>query len=317
MKSKKILITGGSGFIGAKLTERLISLGNNPYLLVRNRKEYPKKRLSALLHKVHLFEGDLTEHDKLEKIIKKIKPQIIFHLAGEGVYTYADYSYGNIISIIDSNIKGTINLFQACQKTGCEVFINTGSCFEYGSRNSPFKEDSALLPCNIYGASRVSTTLLAQIFFKNFYVPTVTLRPFTVYGPGEDSRRFISTVIRQCLRGENPKLPKSKIIRDYIFIDDVIEAYLLAYKHKKKLFGEIINISTGKGSTLSHVTQKIAKLTGAKGIQPEIGAFPSRAGEVLSLVGNPDKAKQLLGWKAKYSLEEGLQKTIDWVKAVG
>lgn len=313
MKNKKILVTGAGGFIGSRLVERLTKLGNAPYLLIR--KNNNRKRLNPFLNKVRLFEVDLVEYDNLRKIIEKVKPQIIFHLASHGVYTYANNDRDNIISMLDSNIRGTINLLEASRKINYQLFVNTGSCFEYGTKNSPFKEDSSLSPCNIYGATKAAAALFAQIFSKNFNLPIVTLRPFSVYGPGEDDRRFISTAIKQCLKKENPKLITEKIIRDYVFIDDVIDAYLLTYKHRKKLSGEIINISTGKTNSLFDVAKLIIRLTGVKGLRPEAGTLSKRTGEVLSLIGCPEKAKRLLNWEAQSSLEEGIKKTIAWLKS--
>lgn len=311
MKNKTFLITGGNGFIGTKIIEKLVFQGYTPSLLLR--KNSNRKRLSSFARRIKIFEADLRDGKIIASILRRVNPTIIIHLAGYGVYSYGNMSSENIGLMIDSNIKGTINLLYAAHNTNCKLFINTGSCFEYGSSNFPFKENSMLNPNNMYGVTKSTATFFCQAFSKKNKFAILNLRPFTVYGPGEDERRFVSTVIKQCLEGKNPSLAKKKIVRDYIYIDDVADAYLCALDLGEKLSGEIINVSTGKGTVLEDVARMVIRLTGANVI-PDIGSFSLRDGEVLALIGDTVKAEKLLGWKAKYSLEEGIKKTIAWIK---
>lgn len=306
-----ILITGGNGFIGAKIVERLVLLGYTPSLLLR--KNSNRERLLPILDKIRIFEASLEEAKDVLDILKKTNPDTIIHLAGYGVYSYGDMSVDNIQSMVESNINGTVNLLYAAQDTDCRIFINTGSCFEYGSNIIPFDEESMLNPLNMYGVTKAAATLFSQVFSRKSSFSLITVRPFTVYGPGEDERRFMSTVIKQCFQGKNPTLTKQKIIRDYIYIEDVVDAYLAVISLGEKLSSKIINISTGKGTLLEDVARIIIRKTKAN-VTADIGSFPHRDGEVLSLVGNAKKAERLLKWKAKYSLEEGIDKTIAWTK---
>lgn len=308
MKDKKVLLTGGTGFIGSNIIRRLVETGYKPSLILR--KGSNRARLTPILRNVEVFENDLLDGDGLERIAKKVKPQIIMHLASSGVYSYTDMDPRNISTLLADNVQGTINFLHATKNVGYELFINTGSCFEYGSSKIAFKEDAVLHPCNAYGMTKVAATLFTDIFQKENKLPIVTVRPFTVYGPGEDERRFITTIIKQCLKGENPTLQQKTVVRDYIFIDDVVDAYLLIAQNPKKVTGEVLNISTGKGMSLVDVAKLVIKLTGATGVRLNIGGFPIRNGEVLSLIGDPTKIKKLLRWEAKYSLEDGLKKTI-------
>jgi UDP-glucose 4-epimerase len=281
MKGKKILVTGASGFIGSKLVERLVILGLRPFT----------------------FNGDIRDYNKVKTIFNKVKPDIVYHLASHGVYSYTDSSHDNTDLTIDTNIKGAINLLDAAANSGCRLFVNTGSCFEYGSRKLPFKESDNLSPCNVYGITKAAATMLAK--------SAVTLRLFTVFGPGENESRFISTTISNCLRGVNPKLTKEKVIRDYIYIDDVVDAYIKVGEMGESLSRGIINISTGIGISTIEVAKRIIELTGSNGLKIEEGAFPTRSGEVLSLIGDNKKAKKLINWSPTHSLTQGLQKTID------
>ena len=313
MKDTAILVTGGNGFIGAKIVEKLVLLGYTPLLLLR--KNSNRERLLPVLNKIRIFEASLEDAKDVSGILKKANPDIIIHLAGHGVYSYEDMSAENIRWMVDSNINGTANLLYAALKTHCKMFVNTGSCFEYGSNNVPFDEDSMLNPVNMYGVTKAAATLFSQVFSRTSPFSLITVRPFTAYGQGQDQRRFISTAIRQCLQGKDLALTKQKIVRDYIYIEDVVDGYLAVIEYGEKLTGEIINISTGKGTLLEDVAKIIIQKTNAN-VKIDIGSFPIRNGEVLSLVGRAEKAERLLKWKAKYSLEDGISKTIKWEKQI-
>ena len=230
----RILITGGNGFIGAKIVERLASLGHKQFLLLR--KNSNRERILSFSDKVKVFEADLTQAKAISNIVEKINPNIIIHLAGYGVYSYSDMTKENVKMMIEANIYGTINLLNASQNTNCKIFVNTGSCFEYGSRDLPFKEEDMLSPVNMYGVTKASATLFSQVFSKKSNFALVTLRPFTVYGPGEDKRRFISTIIRQCLEGKNPTLTSEPIVRDYIYVEDAVDAMIFLANKNLVLF---------------------------------------------------------------------------------
>ena len=313
MSNQRILITGASGFIGSKLTHKLVKLGHTPHLLVRPQSDLTP--IKTLVNKTKLHYIDIADREAFFATVSTINPHVIYHLAGSGVYSYTQLSPTNIQAILDTNIQGTTNLFQASKYlTSLKVFINTGSSFEYGNSKHPFSETSLPNPSNIYGASKVYTTNLAKIFAINEKLPVITLRPFTVYGPGEKESRFISTVIRQCLSNLNPQLTKQTIIRDYVYIDDLVDAYIASEKVGDKLSGNVFNICTGIATTTSEIATTIMKLTNKENLQLEIGGFPKRTGEVISLVGNPELSKKLLNWSPSTPLKEGIQKTIDWIK---
>ena len=312
MKNNKIVITGGTGFIGSNLVERLISMGNRPVLLIRKKSDIA--RIKSFLQNIELVETDLLEDNDLNGVISKIKPDIIFHLSSYGVYSYTDFNPKNTEDMVRSNVLATSNLLHIAEQAGCKIFVNTGTCFEYGEGNDPFKETDPLNPCNVYGASKVMSSQICNILSKTFQMKIITLRPFTVYGPHQDNRRFIATVINSCTNNVGIKLSKKQIIRDYTFVDDVIDAYIIAAKKGENLSGEAFNISTGSGEKLKYVANLIMQLAEVKKIKMQEGMFPERQGEVYSLIGNPEKAHKLLGWKAKHSLSEGLLKTIAWHK---
>lgn len=309
MTSKKIFVTGGNGYIGSEIVKKLVERGDSPYLLLRPGSN--RERIKNVLQACTIIEGSLVDNSLVSEMVKKISPDIIFHLASTGVYSYMDTSNENINKIIDSNVRGAYNLFFAVKDIGCELFINTGSCFEYGSRNLSFSEEDSPRPVNMYGVAKATGTLMAEMFFRQYNLPIITLRPFTVYGSGEGPGRFITTVIKNCYSHQNPRLVKEKIIRDYIFIDDVVDAFLAVVERGNKVIGETINISTGIGTSIEQVARIIMSQTKVLDLKVEKGAFPTRIGEVFSLVGNPKKIQKLIDWRSKFNLEEGIKKTIE------
>lgn len=307
-----ILVTGATGFIGSHLTNKLVTLGFRPYVLVRNKNDIGEI-LNSIRDKINIFETDIANFKNLRKIVTKINPQTVFHLAAFGVYTYSDINFGNVKAILDSNIMGTVNLFHSLKDSDCKLFINTGSCFEYGSSLKPFKEKDTLAPVNIYGSSKVASTLIAHQLAKSFGIKICTLRPFTVFGPGGSLKRFIPTVINNCVNNMDIKIPKTNIVRDFIYIEDVVRGYL-AVLNKDDLRNDlVINLSTGIGKNLEEVALIVKRLADSES-KIKKGHFPERFGEVLSLIGSNKTAKTYLNWQPQYSLEEGLKKLLQFIQ---
>ncbi len=302
--NKKILITGAAGFIGSKLTEKLVKMGVSPSVLVRDRANISS--LTKIKEKISIYEIDITKYENLNNIIKQINPEIVFHLAAYGVYNYTNISYENINTMINSNVQGTINLLYALKSSQCKIIINTGSCFEYGTSNYPFKENDNLSPCNIYGYTKVSSTFIAHQLAKNFDIKINTLRPFNAYGPESSNTRFITTAVNACLNNHDIQIPDAEIIRDFVYIEDIIEAYLMALQNKDFRNDLIINISSNKGTNLEEIINMIKNLIPSKS-RVQKGAFPIRTGEVLSLIGSNKLAKEYLKWHPRYSLKQGLK----------
>lgn len=303
----KYLITGATGFIGANLTRRLVEAGNDVSIITRNKKL--NFRLKDIEKKIKIHEGDILD-SKILSILKKIKPHYIFHLASYGVYL--DQKDTNII--IDANLRGTINLLSAAKKVGFKLFIHTGSCFEYGNNFSPIKEIDILNPTSDYGIIKAASTLWCQKEAITNKLPIIILRLSTAYGYYDDPKRLISSVILSALKNKSIEVSSPKNVRNFTFIDDLVEAYILAAKTKIKP-GEIFNIASKKPSTVGEVVDKIVKITSTKskvlwlGRKKEHWTFESKNWDV-----DISKAKNILGFTPKYDLDLGLFKTVDWFK---
>ncbi|MBI5680692.1 MAG: NAD-dependent epimerase/dehydratase family protein [Methanobacterium sp.] len=304
LKNKDILITGATGFVGANIVRKSLDLGANVHIITRESSD--KWRINDLLKDLNAYNVDLLEHEKLIQIVSKIEPSIIFHLATYGGSPFQKDS--NLI--IKSNFIGTFNLVNACKKADFELFVNTSSSSEYGIKSGPMEENDMLEPANDYGVSKAASTLYCQSIARREELPIVTLRLFSPYGYYESPTRLIPSVIMACLKNENPKVTSPHYVRDFIFIDDVIDSYIKTAE-KVKFRGDIFNIGQGIQHSIGEVVNKIIEMTGNK-VDAKWGSESKWLNEPEIWQANITKANKILKWKPKFSLEQGLSKTIKW-----
>lgn len=304
LKRKRILISGATGFIGANLVRKCLEAEAKVHIITRMSSN--KWRIKDILEDINEHCVDLLDREKLEVLLSEIKPEIIFHTA-----TYGGFSYQkDVDDITQVNIMGTINLLNACLKVGFDIFVNTGSSSEYGIKSESMSEMDPLGPNSDYGAAKVSATLFCQAKAKSGKLPIVTLRLFSPYGYYEERSRLVSSVIVSCLRKENPKVSSLESVRDFVFIEDVLDAYIKV-ANISSIGGEIFNIGCGQQRSVGEVVNKIIELTGRK-VCPEWDCVCRRANEPAVWQADVSKAKNILKWKPKHTLEEGLDKTIKW-----
>lgn len=302
---KKAVITGGGGFIGANLTRRLLELEYEVHLAWK-RSSNPW-RLKNIKDRITFHTVDLLDKAALTRLMEKINPTAIFHLA-----TYADYrDQDKIPQMIDTNIQGTANLLLASVNINYKIFVNTGSSSEYGFKEKSMKESDLLQPISFYAATKAGATLLSQAFAYYYKKPVVTIRPFSVYGPWEEPTRFIPVVIKSIMTNSPINLTSGSQRRDFIFVDDIVNAYIKSIGKGKKLMGEIINAGTGKQYTNDEVVKTLFKVTG-KRVSVNKGRFPARMWDSPYWIADISKAKSLLGWTPVYSLERGIATTYNW-----
>lgn len=303
---KKYLITGASGFVGSVLLRKLTSNRYNIHIILR--KESNTWRIGDILSKVKIHYSDLSDVKELTRIIKKIKPDIIFHLATHGAYSYQE----DANKIINTNILGTWNLLQACNEINYELFVNTGSSSEYGFKKYAMRETDILKPASYYAVTKCAQTLLCTHIAKQEDRPIVMIRPFSIYGPFEEPRRFIPTLMKNLYFKKEMNLVSPDTARDYIYVDDIIDAFLTINELKKHK-GECFNIGTGIQSTIKDVVEAAVKVTG-RNTKFNWSKMESRKWDTNNWVADISKAKKLLKWKPKTSLETGLILTWEWFK---
>lgn len=302
MTTKKVLVTGAGGFIGSHLVRALLAQGAKVVGLVRPGSDC--WRLKEMVDRIELIRVELGIGSLKALSIGPI--DAIYHLAAGGLNPAAE----NASAVCQTNIIGTIDLLNFAVQKKAGRFIYCGSCFEYAAGKN-ISEEQLPAPATEYAASKSAGWLLAHSFAKCYRFPVVTLRPFTVYGPYESSFRLVPYTIVRLLRGLDLDLTAGKQARDFIYIEDVVDAFLRA--GECEIADETFNISTGSATTVETMAVTIARLMG---VQPKInaGVLPYRESEIWEQSGNPQKAKEKLGWTPRHSLEEGLTKSIGWFR---
>lgn len=301
----KVLVTGISGFIGSHLARRLVREGTTVHGLVR--KSSSLWRLQDLKDRLELHYADLTESEAVSRIVHRVKPLKVFHLAAR---VDVSRSWALVDEMVEVNVKGTLNLLRAAAEAGCDCFVNTGTCEEYGDNPTPFKEDQAPNPVSPYSASKAATTTFCRMLHKTMGIPVVTLRPFLTYGPGQESEMLIPSVIRQAIRNEPFGMTEGKQTREFNYVDDIVDGFVRASVCPQAV-GEVINIGCGQEYQIRHVVELVLKLAHCD-IKPKFGALSYRPGETWHFYCDNTKARQLLGWEPKVTLADGLKMTIDW-----
>lgn len=305
LAGQRVLVTGATGFIGSHLVKKLLS--ERCHVIVIIRPSSNLWRIQDILDQVEIVEGDLSHFETSQLGSRLSDLQIIYHLAAAGV----DQSYQDVGSIIQTNVMGTLQLLQLAHVLKIRRFVYCGSCSEYGP-GTLLSEDLLPMPICEYGASKSLAWMLAHTFSRKYCFPIVSLRPFTVYGPFEAGHRLIPYTIIKTLDGLDVDLTSGEQTRDFIFVEDVVEAFLLAAVVPNAV-GCTFNACTGLATSIRQVVSKIAELTGNV-VNPLFGVRPYRNNEIWTSSGDPTNAKKNLGWSARTSLRDGLRKTIQWFR---
>ena len=254
MKTKRVIITGATGFVGANLARRLLRDGHELHLLVR--RNYTTWRIETIRFDVQIHEIDLNDSDKLTNLVIQIHPDRIFHLAAYGAYS----SQNDYRKMIQTNFMETANLVEACLKTDFEAFINTGSSSEYGFKDHAPDETEWLEPNSYYAVTKASASLFCRYVAQSQGLNIITLRLYSVYGPREEPTRLIPTLVMRGLQGKLPPLVSPDVCRDFVYVDDVCRAYLMAAASDKAERGAIYNVGTGVLTSMKEVVEAAKSL---------------------------------------------------------
>ncbi|MDD5066308.1 MAG: NAD-dependent epimerase/dehydratase family protein [bacterium] len=307
LNHKKIVMTGATGFVGSNLLRYLCNhYSAECHILIRETSSF--WRIKDVRDKVHPVRISLLDQDKLRRTIKRIKPDIVFHLLAYGGFPFQK----DIIEVIRSDILATCNLLEACRGLPLEAFINTGSSSEYGPRDSVMAETDPLQPVTYYGAAKSCSTLLSRAYFFQARLPIVNLRLFSPFGFYDDASRLIPHVILSLLQDKPLTIRYPRAVRDYVFINDVVSAYIKALSLKKKQ-GQVFNIGSGKQVPVRDVVRLIRDI-----LPVYSGTITERKVRSVPLSESPvwraslARSRNELKWEPGIGLKEGLQKTVEW-----
>ena len=296
---KNLLIIGGTGFIGYHLAKKALRKG---WKVTSVSTKYPKK--IRYLKKVKYILCDITKKKLLEKKIRKNFKYIV-NLGG-----YVDHS--NKKKTFNSHFTGCKNLAGFFLNKKITSFVQMGSSIEYGNLRSPQKEDAKTnlnSVKSIYGKAKLLSSKYLIDLFKKQKFPCVVLRLYLSFGPKQDLNRFIPIIIEGCLKNKKFPCSKGNQLRDFVYVDDVVEAIIKSLTNKNAR-GQIINIGSGKSRQIKKIIKYIKKIS--KGGNPQFGKIKLRKDEILKLYPSIKKAKKIIKWKPKVSFVDGIQSTIKY-----
>jgi len=304
----KVVVTGGTGFVGANLVRRLVTEGHEPALLVRP--GFASWRIDSIRDRITVHEVDFGEAPALVSALDAIRPTWVFHLAAHGAYSWET----DIAQIIQTNVIGTANLLAAACRTGVDAFVNAGSSSEYGRMGHAPSETEAGSPDTPYGITKATATAMCVSAAQTHTTRIRTVRLYSVFGPFEDPRRFIPSLIVHGRRGAFPSLVSPRTARDFVYVDDVIDAFLMAAQDVAGEPGAIYNIGSGVQTTIMEAVLIAGRVMGIHAA-PAWGTMPARVWDTDIWVAERGKSRDVLGWYPRYSFEDGLRQTIDWLQS--
>jgi dTDP-glucose 4,6-dehydratase len=313
---RKVLVTGGSGFIGSHLVEKLVSLGAEVKVLVHYNSQNRLGLLDTLpddvKEKIEITWGDIKEAESVEKAGKDCG--YIFHLAA---LVGIPYSYLQPQDVVMTNTIGTLNVLKYARDSGAEKVVITSTSEVYGTaRYMPIDESHPLQGQSPYAASKIAADKIAESFYCSYDLPVAICRPFNAYGPRQSMRAVIPTIITQALSRSDIHLGAVSPTRDFTFVQDTVAGFIKIAESPRSV-GEVINIGSGFEISIGDLAAKICALIGKNVpiVSEEARQRPAKS-EVNRLYAANKKAGELVGWKPRVSLDDGLKQTISWISSV-
>lgn len=308
----RALVTGINGFIGSYLPEFLMAEGIEVFGTVR---DYNVQSIEHVRDKIKLIKCDMRDRDEVKKAVEESSPDVIFHLAAQ---SRPDLSWADPVYTMETNVMGTVYLFEAVRKLGLDPkILVAGSSAEYGlikKDEPPIREDHPLLPVSPYGVSKVAQNLLAYQYFKNFNMKTIRVRIFGATGPKKVGDAC-SDFCRQIARIEKGKaepvirVGNLEVKRDLMDVRDTLEAFWVLME--KGTIGDVYNICSARPIKIGDMLNKLLEISGTKA-RIEVDPKKLRPTDEPVVVGDNTKIKRDCGWKPKISLEKTLEGTLNY-----
>ena len=312
---KQVLVTGAGGFIGSHLCEALVEAGAEVTAMIHysSRSDWGNLEFLQPAYKnaLNVAAGNIEDSDFVARQVKG--KQVVFHLAA---LIGIPYSYVAPRSYLRTNIEGTLNVIEAARHFDLERIVHTSTSETYGTAlYTPIDEKHPLQGQSPYSASKIAADKMAESYYLAFGLPVSTIRPFNTYGPRQSARAVIPTIISQALSQPHIKLGSLDPVRDLNFVKDTVSGFIKIAESEQTI-GQVTNVGYGKGITIGELAQTILDLMKVDKpiITDQDRVRPSKS-EVYTLICNNKQAAEIAGWQPQYSLEQGLQETIDFVKA--
>lgn len=312
--NKKVLVTGAGGFIGSHLCEALLDKGASVTAMIRytSRSDWGNLELLSPEQKTTLevVAGNIEDSNFVASQVKG--KDVVFHLAA---LIAIPYSYMAPLSYARTNVEGTLNVMESARIFGVSKVIHTSTSETYGTAiYTPIDEKHPLQGQSPYSASKIGGDKIAESYHLSFDLPVATIRPFNTYGPRQSARAVIPTIVTQALTQKKIRLGALEPVRDLTYVKDTAEAFI-EIAESEKTIGETINIGFGEGVTIGDLAKKILSLMRSdKPVVSDSSRLRPPKSEVYELICDSTKAFELIGWKPRYSLADGLMETIEFIK---
>jgi len=310
-----VLVTGAGGFIGSHLVEHLVATGASVRAFVRYTSRNDRGWLDScppeVASEIEVFRGDLVNPEAVQRAVEGC--EVVFHL---GALIPIPYSYVHPREYVDTNVAGTLNVLEACRRHDVRRVVPTSTSEVYGTaQRVPIDEQHPLNAQSPYAATKIGADQIALSFHRSFDLPVVLARPFNTYGPRQSERAVISTVISQALAGSEIRLGALHPTRDFTFVTDTA-AGLAACGRVDGIEGETLNLGSGREISIGALVERICALVG---VDVQVVADDDRirpaGSDVERLLADSSKARALLDWAPAVPLDEGLERTIDWMRS--
>jgi dolichol-phosphate mannosyltransferase len=303
--SDRVLVTGAAGFVGANLARRLLADGADVHLLLAPNTDL--WRLRDLLDDATVWTASLEDAQQVRDAVGSARPDRVFHLAAHGAYPYQRDAH----RITQVNLLGTMHLVEACLEAGARSFVHTGSSSEYGYKDHAPTEREWTDPNSHYAVSKAAATMYCRLMSLTSGTPITTLRLYSVYGPWEERTRLMPTLVANGMRGALPPLVSPHIARDYVYVDDVVDACVLAAQASVPL-GSVFNVATGVQTSLADLVGIVGATQHVRA-EPQWGSMPPRSWDTDVWVGDPAAIADALEWRASVPVADGYARFVDWM----
>jgi len=316
-KNKVIFITGANGFLGSYLVKRALSYKARVIVLIKEDIPLSIFKIEGLGKRVRIYKGDVADKKLINSIFKNNKIDVCFHLAAQTIVGVANTSPTGTFK---PNIEGTWNILEAARSSGVGAMVVASSDKAYGEHKKlPYTEDAALIALHPYDASKSCADILSRTYAFTYRLPIAVTRCANIYGPGDSNfSRLIPDTLRSVIYKKNPVIRSDGTpLRDYMFVEDAVSGYFTLAKSllKREIdIGEAFNFGTCKPISVINLVKKVLKISGNSRLTPEVRGKGKLKGEIDKQYLSCVKAKRVLGWLPKYSLEKGLKITYGWYK---
>ncbi len=312
-RHRRVFVTGCTGILGSWLTIRLVELGAHVVGLIRDQVPRSNLNWSGFQTKIDIVHGDVCDYDLLERALAEYEIEVVFHLAAQTIVPIANRVPR---PTFETNVRGTWNLLEACRHNPTvERIVIASSDKAYGEQPTlPYTEDQPLLARFPYDVSKAAADMIAQSYYYTFGLPVAITRLGNIYGGGDlNWNRIVPGTIRSAYYGERPVIRSDGTpVRDYIYVKDAVHAYitLAEHLHRGDVQGQVFNFAPEHPVSVFDLTRLILERMGRADLEPLV--LGTATGEIQNQYLSAEKARRVLGWQPRYSLEQGLDETIAW-----